>query len=63
MMANGKLVKTLIYTDVTKYLEFKVGDDRHYVRPRHTADRRPGAGWEEAITRGRGPAVEAPPKP
>lgn len=24
MMANGKLVKTLIYTDVTKYLEFKV---------------------------------------
>jgi hypothetical protein len=24
MMANGKLVKVLIYTDVTKYLEFKV---------------------------------------
>jgi Rab GDP dissociation inhibitor len=26
MMANGKLVKTLIYTDVTKYLEFKAVD-------------------------------------
>jgi len=26
MMANGKLVKALIYTDVTKYLEFKAVD-------------------------------------
>ncbi|GBF90185.1 guanosine nucleotide diphosphate dissociation inhibitor [Raphidocelis subcapitata] len=26
MMANGQLVKTLIYTDVTKYLEFKAVD-------------------------------------
>lgn len=28
MMANGKLVKALIYTDVTKYLEFKTVDGR-----------------------------------
>lgn len=26
MMANGKLVKTLIYTDVTRYLDFKAVD-------------------------------------
>lgn len=26
MMANGKLVRVLIYTDVTKYLEFKAVD-------------------------------------
>jgi Rab GDP dissociation inhibitor len=25
-MANGKLVRVLIYTDVTKYLEFKAVD-------------------------------------
>jgi RAB protein geranylgeranyltransferase component A len=31
MMANGQLVKTLIYTDVTKYLEFKAVDGS-YVR-------------------------------
>jgi len=26
IMANGKLVRVLIYTDVTKYLEFKAVD-------------------------------------
>lgn len=26
MMANGKLVRVLVYTDVTKYLEFKAVD-------------------------------------
>jgi Rab GDP dissociation inhibitor len=31
MMANGKLVRVLIYTDVTKYLEFKAVDGSYVV--------------------------------
>lgn len=31
MMANGKLVRVLIYTDVTKYLEFKAVDGSYVI--------------------------------
>jgi hypothetical protein len=40
MMANGKLVKTLIYTDVTKYLEFKASRVRFLVTDRQPSQRR-----------------------
>ena len=45
MMANGKLVKTLIYTDVTKYLEFKAVDGS-YVLSKGRVHKVPSSDYE-----------------
>jgi len=51
MMANGKLVKALIYTDVTKYLEFKAVDGRCEREREGESGERDGSGLRSARAR------------